>query len=198
MTGSADAIVLAGGRSSRLDGEDKARLEIGGRRLVDRAVEAVRVAGVRRCVVVGPATLDVGVPTIQEVPAFGGPVAGIAAGLTALDEPDPDALVLLLACDLADPGAAIAALQRAGDPTTDGIHLADAERRPQWLAGLYRRAALEGALARLGDPHGRSVRDLLAGLDLRSITVETRNVADIDTWEDLSDARHRNGPGSTR
>ena len=87
-----DAIILAGGRSSRLGGSPKAELVIGSRRLVDIAVDAAAAADARRTVVVGPDDL-VAAPliTTREQPPFGGPVAGLAAGLAALDRLDADA-----------------------------------------------------------------------------------------------------------
>lgn len=80
-----DAVVLAGGRSTRLDGRAKADLALDGARLVDRAVGAAVAAGARRTVVVGPEELEVaGAIATRERPPFGGPVAAIAAGLAAL------------------------------------------------------------------------------------------------------------------
>lgn len=88
-----DAIILAGGRASRLGGVQKAAVEIGGRALLDIALEAAVDA--RRIVVVGPDELRrdarrgdaASVRFALEDPPFGGPVAGIAAGLAALEDP---------------------------------------------------------------------------------------------------------------
>jgi molybdopterin-guanine dinucleotide biosynthesis protein A len=187
-TGPADAlaaVVLAGGRSTRLGGRDKATLLLDGARLVDRAVAAAQGAGAAAVVVVGPASLGPGVPVVQEDPPFGGPVAGIAAGLAALGG---STAVLVLACDLADPVAAVTALTAAWARTDPGVHLLDAEGRPQWLAGIYRRDLLEESLSALGDPAGQSARQLLSGLPLRGVPVAPSAAADIDTWEDLSKA----------
>ena len=87
-----DAIILAGGRASRLGGVQKAAIEIGGRALLDIALEAAASAG--RVVVVGPDELRrdarggdaASVRFVREEPPFGGPVAGIAAGLATLEE----------------------------------------------------------------------------------------------------------------
>ena len=51
---SMDAVVLAGGRGSRLGGVDKAGIVLNGERLVDRAVAAARANGAERVVIVGP------------------------------------------------------------------------------------------------------------------------------------------------
>lgn len=203
MTGPAerlDAVVLAGGRGSRLGGVDKASVVLDGGRLVDRAVAAVQGAGVRRCVVAGPARPGLAVPAVQEQPAFGGPVAGLAAGLAWLEQ-QPDrqaAAVLVLACDLVDPVAAVAALIEAwsrGD-VGDGVHLVDPDGRAQWLAAIYRRDSLAAALAHPTDQTGRSMRSLVAGMRLTGVEVDATAAADVDTWEDLQQARAEEPPMS--
>ncbi len=84
-----DAVVLAGGTARRLDGVSKPDVELAGRRLLDHALAAT--AGARRVVVVAPASVHVppGVRRTLEDPPHGGPVAGIAAGLAALDASAP-------------------------------------------------------------------------------------------------------------
>ncbi len=47
-----DTIIVAGGSARRLDGKDKAAVEIGGVTLLDRAIAAAK--GAERIVVVGP------------------------------------------------------------------------------------------------------------------------------------------------
>jgi len=195
-----DAVVLAGGRSTRLGGQDKATLLLHGARLVDRAVAAARAAGARRCVVVGPRWLEPGVMVVQERPPFGGPVAGLAAGLAGLGpSAQRSTAVLVLACDLAEPVAAVSALTAvwASGVAEAGAHLVDESGRPQWLTGIYLRSALDAAFAELGEPAGRSARQLLSGLALREVGAPASTTADIDTWEDLSIARRRRARGGT-
>ncbi|WP_285364426.1 NTP transferase domain-containing protein [Microbacterium sp. LMC-P-041] len=106
-SGPTAAIILAGGRASRLDGTAKPLLEVGGRTLLDRAIAAVD--GCDPIVVVGPpAPTRVRVVWTRETPEFGGPVAGIAAGLALVDT----AHVLLLAADLPNAEGAVALLHR--------------------------------------------------------------------------------------
>ena len=84
-----DALVLAGGRSSRLNSTPKARLRYRGRTLLENTVAAV--SGLRSIVVVGDATaqeLPAEVLVTREDPAFGGPAAAIGAGLDALRAAD--------------------------------------------------------------------------------------------------------------
>ena len=69
----------------------------------------------------------------------------------------------------------------------------DAAGRLNWLCSAWRRAVLDAAIAHLGDPAGRSMRDLAAGL--RPVEVaDTDHVADdVDTPDDLEVARRRVG-----
>ena len=77
MTGAAGAIVLTGGRASRLGGADKAGIAVAGRPMLETVVRAA-AAVADAVVTVGP-----GGDTCEE-PPYSGPVAGIAAGLAAL------------------------------------------------------------------------------------------------------------------
>ena len=170
-----DAVVLAGGRARRLDGAAKPHVLLDGRALLAHVLDGLAESGlVRRVAVVGPP--DVAVPSavplvqVQEDPPFGGPVAGIAAGLAVLDDTTGRApahrdagsplragtarsagdMVAVVACDV--PGGArmlpalVGALQAA--PAADGA-CARAEGRDQWLLAVYRRSALAGALCAL-------------------------------------------------
>src|SRR5690606_20017954 len=101
-----DALILAGGRGTRLGGVDKAALEVGGRSLLSRVLDGVRAA--RRTVVVGAVDVPDGILRTVEVPQGGGPVAGIAAGLTVLGE--GPGWTLVLAVDQPEAGQAVPAL----------------------------------------------------------------------------------------
>lgn len=196
-----DAVVLAGGRSSRLGGSPKAELVVGDSRLVDLAVEAATASGARRTVVVGPAELVPGqVLTVREEPPFGGPVAGLAAGLAALDRVDPATpegqtetpadWVIVLACDLpraVDAAAVLLDAARRAAAEVDGLCLDDG--RPQWLTAVYRREALTRALDGFGDPRGASMRALVHHLALASIAAADGVADDVDTWDDVERAR---------
>ncbi|MGN7949428.1 molybdenum cofactor guanylyltransferase [Microbacterium sp. 22215] len=180
------AIILAGGRASRLGGAAKPLLEVDGRTLLDHAVAAL--ADCEPVVVVGP-WMPVGGPVLwtQETPAFGGPVAGIAAGLALID----NAEVFVLAADLPNAEAAVALLRQHPplSENQDGLCLADASGRMQWLTGRYRVAALRTALTRLPDA-GRdaSARALLGGLAIGTLPAGDL-ATDVDTWDDLERAR---------
>ncbi|GAB2517932.1 molybdenum cofactor guanylyltransferase [Paramicrobacterium agarici] len=85
------AIILAGGRASRLGGTDKASVDVGGRMLLEHVLAAV--AGCAPIIVVGPPHLAQtalrphrDVTLVREDPPFTGPVAAIAAALDALPD----------------------------------------------------------------------------------------------------------------
>jgi molybdopterin-guanine dinucleotide biosynthesis protein A len=197
-----DTLVLAGGRARRLGGVSKPDLMVAGRRLLAHVLGAVEGPDVRRVVVVGPETLEVppGVMRTLEDPPGGGPVAGIAAGFMALGNGAEPGWVLVLACDVprvagAVPGLAAAA--GAARPGVDGVLLVDDDGRDQPLVGLYRRASLVAALARLDEPdrsapigtprgvRGASVRALISSLALVRLTDTGHHATDVDTWGDV-------------
>lgn len=189
-----DAIVLAGGAGTRLGGVSKPAIELDGRRLIDGSLIAVSDA--REIVVVGDVEVPPGVHRTLEDPPLGGPVAGVAAGLEALDAAAHPVApwTVLLACDLADPLPALGRLiaawawaQRLDDVDTeehDGWCLADPTGRPQWLVGIYRTDSVRRALERLGPPRDASMKDLLAQSTLVTVPAGDDDVADIDTWTD--------------
>ena len=77
-------VVLAGGTAARMDGIDKASVELAGRTLLEYAVDAFLDAD--EVVVVGPAGVRTERPvtTVFEDPPRGGPVAGLLTGVDAL------------------------------------------------------------------------------------------------------------------
>ena len=186
-----DAIVLAGGNSRRLEGTDKAVLEVGGRRLLDRVLSAVVEA--RRCIVVGPPR-DLPAPTVTttERPPGGGPVAGLAAGLDHVQAP----LVAVLACDLPfltpDTLTALrAALDGPAGESADGSWLIDESGRPQPMVSVFRTRFLRLAVSSLDQVSNTSMRAMLG----RGTMVEVRGLEshtwDCDTWAAVDRARRR-------
>jgi molybdopterin-guanine dinucleotide biosynthesis protein A len=175
-----DAIVLAGGGSTRFGGVDKSRLVLDGVTLLDRVLAATSTA--TSTIVVGPPR-----PTIRPViwtsedPPLGGPLAGIAAGLTLCQEP----VVVVCSCDLAWLTADDVA-QLVAELRGDGFGLRDSAGRAQRLATAYRRTALTQALASLGDVRDQPVRHLIAGLEM-GWAEPSRAGDDVDTWADLDD-----------
>lgn len=190
------AILLAGGRASRVDGAAKPLFEIGGTTLLAAAVSAATDAGARPITVVAP-VLDAAleVEWVREDPPFGGPAAAVVAALDAWPAGADPEWTLVLACDLPAAGPAVRRLTAdlpllpAG---TDGLCLGDAGSRPQWLTGVYRTRALRDAASALPD-RGRDapVRALLAELAIAVIAAPDALTHDVDTWEDLEEARER-------
>lgn len=76
------AFVLAGGASSRM-GRDKALLEIGGKLLIEHAVNLLRKLGGEPRIVAARPDLAKYAPVIEDRRSGCGPLSGIAAGLLA-------------------------------------------------------------------------------------------------------------------
>jgi MobA-like NTP transferase protein len=100
-----DAVILAGGRASRLGGADKPGLVIGSMTMAAAVTSAVAAAGARKVVLVGPprpelseltATLPGRLTVTRENPPGGGPVPALRAGLAEVTAP----WVAVLAADL--------------------------------------------------------------------------------------------------
>jgi molybdenum cofactor guanylyltransferase len=176
VSGGFAAVLLAGGRGSRLGGVHKPALVVDGRSLLDRALAAVPDAD--PVVVVGPRT-----PTsrtvlwTREEPAGGGPVAALAAGLAQIGDV---AEVAVLATDLAGVTAATVRRLRAAR-TADGAVLDDGHR--QWLIGVWRTDTLRAALP--AEPSGAALRSVLGALDHTPVPALHGESGDVDTPADL-------------
>jgi molybdopterin-guanine dinucleotide biosynthesis protein A len=177
------AVLLAGGRGSRLGGVDKAALEVGGCTLLDHALTAVH--GASPVVVVGPPRPVRGeVEWTCEDPPGGGPAAALAAGL-ALLPPDRD-LVAVLAVD--QPGITARTVTRLRHAVNDtGALLVDPDGRLQWLAGVWRVEALRAVMPER--PAGASLRSVLGPLGGAAVTALPGEAVDVDTPQDLSRVR---------
>lgn len=188
------AIVLAGGRSSRF-GRDKLAAAIGGRPLLDHAIEAVQAVATDVVVVLAPGTtraLPDGVAIAHDFTADEGPLAGVVAGLAALpasidvvvivggDMPTlrPAVLALLAQTVRDDPAVAAAVLDMGGPmPMAVRRTLAAAtavdiftagERRLRALPERLGTTVLSGATWRALDPDALTVRDVDVPSDLPS------------------------------
>jgi molybdenum cofactor guanylyltransferase len=187
------AVILAGGAGRRLGGVDKPGLDIGGTTLLELVLAAVAQAD--PVVVVGPEKpITRPVRWARERPPGSGPVAALAAGLTALD-PEPE-LVALFAADLI--GLRTDTLPRLIQALEhDGVVLIDETGQPQWLAGVWRCRALIRAMP--ADPAGRSLRSVLGGLEVDRLRERPEETADVDTPADLAAARRpRRAGGASR
>ncbi|WP_433562680.1 NTP transferase domain-containing protein [Nocardia sp. CA-151230] len=184
-----DAIVLAGGKASRMGGVDKPAIVVGGQSMLDAALAAV--AGCARTVVVGPhrPELPPEILQAQEIPAGAGPVAAIAAGLGALAGCEfPAALIVVLAADMPflTASAVNELLSHARESGSDAVFAADASGRPQYLVGVWRRAALVAALKDLDSLVNQPMKALVP---VETAMVTLPGVDDCDTPEDVRRAR---------
>jgi molybdopterin-guanine dinucleotide biosynthesis protein A len=192
--GSFGMIILAGGRGSRLGGQDKPGLVVGDDTLIASVVRAGASAGARQVIVVGPERpgLD-GASFVREEPPGAGPVPALKRGLAEASQP----WVAVLAADLPflRAGHLDTLLRAAGGQP--GAVLVDEAGRPQWLAGCWRTGALRRAAAGY---HHDSLRGLLGPLAPALVRLTpTRGDPppwlDCDTPEDLRLARALAGPG---
>lgn len=184
------AVVLAGGRATRLGGADKPALTIAGRSLLSIAVSAATSAGARRVVVVGPARQGLMMPAefTTERPPGGGPVPALRAGLELVTEP----WLLLLAADLPFlRGGHLSVLLTAARKSSSGSGaiFEDEHGQPQWLAGCWQTVRLRTALAGY---QGSSLGGMLG--PLRPVRVTPRELmapgvsSDAPPWFDCDTA----------
>lgn len=174
-------VVLTGGDAARMDGVDKASIEIGGRTLLEHVLAAL--GDLPGIVVVGPR-----VPTSRPVtftrehPVGGGPAAGLLAGLGAF--PRLPELLVVLAVDM--PRVTRATVARLRDAFAyDGAVLVDGRR--QHLCAAYRTGAL---LAAAPPPEGRRglpMHRLVGDLRLVEVPAVDSEARDVDSWQDLRD-----------
>jgi molybdopterin-guanine dinucleotide biosynthesis protein A len=93
------AVILAGGRATRMGGVNKGLLDIGGKRLIDWALEAVRGCDPLLLSVGDTSFAIPGTVEVRDLPTdYAGPLAGVAAAVDRLAADPPD-LLLSLAVD---------------------------------------------------------------------------------------------------
>jgi len=176
-------IVLSGGTSSRF-GADKSQAILGHQQLIHHIL-----AGVPKefeIIIVGadPLFTPASYRCVQESPAGGGPVAGIAAALELCESE----IVGVLATDMPFAGAHMIHLLSAMTSYDDAIMFVDSKGFKQPLAALYRREALENALSTIGNSHGASMRTLISHLKIHEVQMSPeieKAMIDIDTPHDL-------------
>ncbi|WP_135661949.1 molybdenum cofactor guanylyltransferase [Halorhabdus rudnickae] len=196
----AAAIVLAGGRSRRFEGGEKALATVGGMSLIGRVVDIAGRA-TDRTPIVAVATaeqreayadvLDALVRFVIDVPDREGPLAGLSGAVEASDA----RWSLVLGCDMPlveEASVEWLAGKRAGEAdavvprTANGLHP---------LHAWYRRGALAEALET--DRSGRSLHALVERLSAVVVSAEEspacvdldRSVKNVNTRADLKVAR---------
>lgn len=177
------AVILSGGSAVRLDGADKASIEIGGLTLLEHALGAM--LDVDEVVVVGDA-----VPTTRPVtftredPAGGGPAAGLLAAMRCFAR-RPDLLVVLAVDMPLVTSLTVRRLVEASTAEVDGAALVDEAGQVQYLCAVYSYAALERARPAYEDEHGLSMRALIDSLRIEQVPAFGPETRDVDTWSDL-------------
>lgn len=174
-------------------------MEVAGRPILESvAAAAARTARLApRIVVVGPRR-DLITPVLwtREEPPGAGPVAGLQAGLAALDAaggdagsggPRPDR-VLILGGDMPFVGLGLDELLRDdADASTDVVIAQDAAGRDQYLFAVWRTASLRAALASAAA--NASLRSLYRDFEVTRRTLPAAATLDCDTPAQLALAR---------
>lgn len=184
MSGPLRAIVLAGGRSSRLAGRHKPAILLGGVPIVARGIAALRLIGAEPLVVGEGDGVPDGIPVIREDPPFSGPLAAVAAGVWAL-EAKPGGVILLLGGDMPFVSPATLRGLAEGAQGARPALAVDPEGRAQSLCAAWPEELLRDRVAGLGDPVGRPLRLLYERVDPVMRAIGAREAMDIDTPDDL-------------
>ena len=176
-------IVLSGGTSSRF-GADKSQAMLGHQQLIHHILTGIPKEFEIIIVGADPLFTPASYRCVQESPAGGGPVAGIAAALELCESE----IVGVLATDMPFAGAHMIHLLSAMTSYDDAIMFVDSKGFKQPLAALYRREALENALSTIGNSHGASMRTLISHLKIHEVQMSPeieKAMIDIDTPHDL-------------
>lgn len=204
-----DAIIVAGGRGSRMGGISKPLLEHHGETLLEHSLNAVREA---QCIaVVGAHALakavarymenapaDQRVVITREYPSYAGPAAAVAAGRAALDDgPDEEDtqwptnstdITVVLASDLLEPTPVVTQLLANIAQTSADIDAwvpQDASGALQPLSCAIRTSALREAIRSASAAHGSlenaSMMRLLATVQMERLKLPDVDFSDVDT-----------------
>lgn len=184
-------VVVAGGSGSRfdpsggpVDGVLAAKLTapLGGSTVLGTLLEGLDEWSAGRdvpVVVVGPGG-------VREDPPGGGPLAGFAAGLAALEGGPGPGFVVLLGADQPFAAAAVPRLLAAlaADPSLDAVVGVDPDGRRQPLLSAHRLTAARRVLDGLPAVHDQPLRELFRGR-LAEVAVSARESLDVDDPDDL-------------
>lgn len=198
------AAIIAGGAATRLGGRPKGLVEIGGRRIVDRQLEALGQAFPRVVLVANDPTPWQGL-RLRIVPDRGGPgrgpLAGLDAALAAL-APDEHAVVCV-AGDLPFLAPALLDLLRDVAPGADAVVPrlgTPSGPRPEPLCARYGRACAAPIAAALAAGRLKAaavVEELgprwLLEDELRRADPELRSFLNVNTPEDVARAEALTG-----
>lgn len=151
------AVILAGGKARRMDGEDKGLINLNGRALIDYIISALRPQA-------GDILINAnrnlqqygryGLPVVADVLGdYLGPLVGMATGMHTTDRP----YIVTVPCDSPFiPGALVETLYRSLDDQQADISVAHDGTRMQPVFALLRCELLPDLLAYL-DEGGRKI-----------------------------------------
>ncbi len=161
--GSVAGVILAGGRSRRMGGGDKALLPLAGRPMIAHVIERLRPQTAALAVITNGSTSDFaafGVAVAADVYGdYAGPLAGILTGMRWAREHCPAARwIATAACDTPFlPGDYVAALRRAAAGADAPAAVAASGGRSHHVLGLWE-VALADDLAAYLTEGGRRVQ----------------------------------------
>jgi molybdopterin-guanine dinucleotide biosynthesis protein A len=166
-------VIQAGGKSTRMGGDPKALMELGGRRIVERVLDVVRQVTERVLLVTNTPDLYafLGLPMVPDVFPDGGSLGGIYSGLRAA----PGDAAFTVACDMPFLSAPVArlVLDRAGEADVVAPRIGE-----QWetLHACYGKACLAPMERRL-----REGRLRITGFfeDVRVLAITEAEVAAV-------------------
>lgn len=187
------AIILTGGRSSRMAGQHKPAIVLAGRSIIDRTIDTLW-SGLPTANVVIAGTdgglsprLRERVEVVREDPPFSGPLAGVAAAMDAIAV--SDGVVLLLGGDL--PFLSSETMTKLVTAAGCGAEVAscvDGTGQLQYLCAAWPQTVLRAQIERVADPNGLPLRAVFRGLTPQLIACDPAELRDVDTPEDLARA----------
>jgi molybdopterin-guanine dinucleotide biosynthesis protein A len=186
-------IVLAGGAGTRLGGVNKALVDVGGRRVVDRLLDALRPLGAEIVLVNNDGSLAgiAGTRVVPDAEAGAGALMGLYSGLRAVGTP----LAAVTACDMPFVSTTLflALLDLAADCDAVVPVVGD---QPEPLHAVYRRAcvpAIETAIAegrkRVNSFYEAVRVRYVAEDELRAWDPELHSFLNVNRPDDLARAR---------
>jgi molybdopterin-guanine dinucleotide biosynthesis protein A len=167
-------VLLVGGASTRF-GSPKALAELDGETLAERAWRTLGEACDERVALGKAGELDLPFEVVDDGTDVRAPIAGVVAGLLATCA--DLAVVLPVDCPLVTPE-----LLRALAAACEGVEAAVPQTGP--LPGAYRKTALPVLQRRLAAER-LSLRDALAELETRTVELDERLLANVNTPADL-------------
>ncbi|PYN18423.1 MAG: molybdenum cofactor guanylyltransferase [Candidatus Rokuibacteriota bacterium] len=186
-------VIQAGGKSTRMGGEPKALLELGGRRIIERVLDAVRPVVDDVLIVTNTPDLYgfLGVPMVPDVYPDHGSLGGIFSGLAAAG----GEAAFTVACDMPflHPDVARLVVGRAGE---GDVVIPRVGEQLETMHALYAKACLPHIEARL-----KAGRLKIVGFfdDLRVVEIPEADVArhrapdvvfmNVNTPDELARAR---------